>query len=378
MKLTTDTHSLSQAIALASRAVPSRTTRPILGNLLLEASGEDLRITGFNESMGIACTVPATVEQIGQVTVPARLFSDLVSRLPGGVLALDLDPETYQLSLDTLGGTYKVSTLPAEDYPAIPQPEHPLVFTMPAPDLLDRLKFVAPAVSGDESKVVLTGAHLSCSADGLDFAATDGHRLALFDGEGPTERFDVTIPGSALRAITDAFKGHQGEVTVTLDEPGSLQVLAQFEVPGYRVSTRLIDGQYPQYRKLLPEKFGSQVELDRKPVIEALERVAVLASQRNNILKLDCLEGYLVISCEAAGLGSARETLTAPLTGTPVTLAFNSDYLLEGLRAFPQDTVYLHLNTPTSPVVLQGPGPERRCLIMPVQIREQPGGQGYE
>ena len=370
MKLTTNQEGLAQAVALASRAVASRPSRPILGNLLLEASGDQLKITGFNESLGIAITIPATVEQFGEVTVPAKLFGDIVSRLPGGVVAITLDRDSYQLNLETLAGSYKLGTLPADDYPAIPRPEHPLTFTMPASDLLDRFRFVAPAVSSDESKQVLTGAHLSSSADGLDFAATDGHRLALFDSEGPTERFDITIPGSALRAITDAFKGHQGDVTVTLDEPGSLQVLAQFEVPGYRVCTRLLEGQYPQYRRLLPETFATQVELSRKPAIEALERVAVLASQKNNVLKLDCQDGKLVISCEAAELGSAKETLQAPLTGLPVTVAFDSSYLLQGLSSFPQDTVYLHMNTPTSPAVLQGPGPERKLLVMPIQIRE--------
>ena len=368
MKLTTNQETLSQAVALASRAVANRPSRPILSNMLLEVQHKTLKVTGFNEVMAITVETNADIEYEGEVTVPAKLFSDIVSRLQG-VVAITLDRDSYQLSLETLGSRFTLSTLPAEDWPVIGCPEHPVQFSVPAPALLDWLEFVTHTISTDERKEVLTGAHLSIDGDGLEFASTDGHRLAVFSADTVTESLRATIPGAAISAITRMLKGFPGDVTITADEPGTLQVMATFEIPGQRVLTRLLEGQYPDYRRLLPKQFDRVIELDRKPVIEALERVEVVASQKNGIIKLDAGDS-LTISCEVGSVGSAREVLQASLTGEPITVAFNVEYLLKALKAFPQDTVYLHMNTPTSPAVLQGPGPERKLLIMPIQIRE--------
>ena len=366
IKLTTNQETLSQAVALASRAVVSRPSRPILGNLLLEVQHKTLKVTGFNEAMAITVETDADIEYEGEVTVPAKLFSDIVSRLQG-LVAITLDEG--QLTLETLGSRFTLATLPAWDWPVIGCPEHPVQFNVPAPALLDWLEFVTHTISTDESKQVLTGAHLSIDADGLEFASTDGHRLAVFSADTVTESLRATIPGAAIGAITRMLKGFPGDVTITADEPGSLQVMATFEIPGQRVLTRLLEGQYPDYRRLLPKDFSRMIELDRRPVIEALERVEVVASQKNGIVMLDAGDS-LTISCEVGSVGSAREVLQASLTGEPITVAFNVEYLLKALRAFPQDTVYLHMNTPTSPAVLQGPGPERKLLVMPIQIRE--------
>ena len=246
---------------------------------------------------------------------------------------------------------------------------------MSADSLIEGLRGALFATSNDETKQVLTGVHLTAKAQSLEFAATDGHRLAVvqtIDDSGTstaTEGMKVTIPGKALRELERILQAYPGgdAIAFRLD-----QTQVVFDLEQQRITTRLLEGQYPNYQQLIPNKFERQLTLDRKQFVSALERIAVMADQRNNIVKLSLSseQQSLALSVEAQEVGSGLETLPAQVTGEDLDIAFNVRYLLEGLKALPSTEIQIQCNTATSPSVLTPLGSVKMTyLVMPVQIR---------
>lgn len=393
MKLTCTQSDLSSNLSLVSRAVPSRPTHPVLANVLLTADAENqrLELTGFDLSLGIRSSFPAVVETGGSFTLPAKLFNDIVSRLPDGNITIDDDegealaePSSCIATLTSSSGRYQVRGMGGEEYPELPSVEDGEVVNLPPEALINGLRGTLFSTSADETKQVLTGVHLKVQADGLEFAATDGHRLAILQTEIVTleseaeiekvaeiEEFEVTIPAKALREVERMITMRQSSEPVALrfDEG---QVI--FELGAQRLTSRKLEGQYPAYQQLLPNKFTNQITVDRKQFLGAVERIAVLADQKNNILKctLDSVNQEISLSVDAKDVGSGRESLAAQIsTNEPEEIAFNVKYLIEGLKAIPSASeIQIQLNTATSPVVLNPLGGLKMTyLIMPVQLR---------
>lgn len=365
---------LNSQLSSVSRAVPSRPNRPILANVLLTADvvTQCITLVGFDEVLGIESRFAAQVEQGGALTLPAKLFSDIVSRLTSGDMTVEANPNNTAITLTSASGHYEVRGLSAEDYPALPTIETGDAIALPVESLLAGLKASLFATSSDESKQVLTGVHLLADGDCLEFAATDGHRLAVVqteDGSGAALAMDVTLPAKALRELERMIQAYPATepVQVRLDDT---QVL--FDLGHQRLTTRLLEGQYPQYRQLLPKQFARQVTVDRRPLMDSLERIGVLASQKNDIIKLtlNTEDQTLSLSVEAQEVGSGREDLSAQISGEDLDIAFNVRYLLDGLKAFDTQAVQIQCNTATSPAVLIPLGETKiTYLVMPVQIR---------
>lgn len=386
MKLTCTQSDLNSNLSLVSRAVPSRPTHPVLANVLLIADVENqrLELTGFDLSLGIRSNFPAVVETGGSFTLPAKLFNDIVSRLPDGNITIDDDEGEAIATLTSASGCYQVRGMGGEEYPELPKVEEGEVVHLPPEALINGLKGTLFSTSPDETKQVLTGVHLKVQKDGLEFAATDGHRLAIvktesvaLEGESEVEEieeieeFEVTIPAKALREVERMIGMRQSSEPVALrfDEG---QVI--FELGEQRLTSRKLEGQYPAYGQLLPDKFTNQINVDRKQFLGAVERIAVLADQKNNILKctIDSVNQEISLSVDAQDVGSGRESMAAQIsTDEPNEIAFNVKYLMEGLKAIPSASeIYIQLNTATSPVVLNPLGGIKMTyLIMPVQLR---------
>ncbi len=386
MKLTCTQSDLSSNLSLVSRAVPSRPNHPVLANVLLTADVENqrLELTGFDLSLGIRSSFPAVVETGGSFTLPAKLFNDIVSRLPDGNITIDDDEGEAIATLTSTSGRYQVRGMGGEEYPELPNVEDGEVVNLPPEALINGLKGTLFATSPDETKQVLTGVHLKVQPDGLVFAATDGHRLAIVEtesitpeGEEETEEvgeiaeFEATIPAKALREVERMIgMGKSGSsVTLRFDEG---QVI--FELGEQRLTSRKLEGQYPAYQQLLPNKFTNQINVDRKQFLGAVERIAVLADQKNNILKctIDSVNQEISLSVDAQDVGSGRESMAAQISADePEEIAFNVKYLIEGLKAIPSASeISIQLNTATTPVVLNPLGGLKMTyLIMPVQLR---------
>jgi DNA polymerase-3 subunit beta len=369
MKFTVSQSDLNQALAAVSKAISNRPSRPVLGNVLLSVADDTLTLTGFDESMGIQRVIPIEPEHGGSFTPPAKLFLDIVSRLPDAPLVLEMEDSTMKIT--SLAGSYEIRGTSAEDYPRLPEVTGE-AFALAGDDLLAGIGSTLYSVSDDETKMVLCGVHISTTEETLEWASTDGHRLSVLALEHTGTGFpEVTVPAKALREV-ERMVAHLAspEVKLVLDESQ-----ARFEVAGQVIITRLLEGQYPNYRQLIPKQFSKTVTVERKALVTSLGRVAVLAAQKNDIVELSIAGQFLTLSADATETGSGSETLPVQTTGVGeddlFVIAFNVKYLLDALKALASQDVTINLNSPTSPVVLSPVSGDRMtALVMPVQIKK--------
>jgi DNA polymerase-3 subunit beta len=382
MKLICSQSDLSSNLSLVSRAVPSRPTHPVLANILLQADAKtnQVSLTAFDLSLGIRTSFTAEVLESGAIALPAKLLVDITSRLPEGEITLDdqsgdAGGEGIIVTLKPKTGRYQVRAMGAEEFPELPVIENAEAITLTTAALIEGLKGSLFATSSDETKQVLTGVHLTLKQDTLEFAATDGHRLAVLEtnNERPvegSEQVEVTVPARALREL-QRMLGHssasEDTVAVYLDQG---QVV--FAWQNQRLTSRTLEGQYPAYRQLIPRQFERQVTLERKQFISTLERIAVLADQKNNIVKvsIDNANQEVTLSCEAQDVGSGTESMPAQISGEDIDIAFNVKYLMEGLKELPSSEIQMHLNQSLTPVIFTPLGGLKMTyLAMPVQLR---------
>jgi DNA polymerase-3 subunit beta len=375
MKLVCSQSEFSSSLQLVSRAVASRPTHPVLANVLLTADAGTgrLSLTGFDLNLGIQTSLPASVKGSGAITVPARLLGEIVSRLSAdSPITLTVAEGGEQVELTSLSGSYQMRGMPAEDFPDLPLVQSGQPIRLEADALVKGLRATLFASSGDEAKQLLTGVHLHLDADGLECAATDGHRLAVLRlahaADAGGEPFAVTVPARSLRELERLLSGRQSEEPLALFcDRGQVVFLWADQV----LTSRSLDGTYPNYRQLIPESFSRTIAVDRRALVAALERVAVLADQHNNVVKLSTeATGQLLIEADAQDVGSGSEAVAAVIDGDPVQIAFNVRYLLDGLKAMAAEQVVLHCNAPTTPAVLRAVEDAAfTYLVMPVQIR---------
>ena len=387
MKVVCSQAELNAALQLVSRAVATRPTHPVLANVLLTADAGTGRVslTGFDLNLGIQTSLAAEVESSGAITLPARLLGEIVNRLSSdSPITLATEESGEQIQLNSLSGSYQMRGMPADDYPELPMVESGRTLKLQASVLVEALKGTLFASSGDEAKQLLTGVHLQFRQQALEAAATDGHRLAVLEvdnvlqdqdepsasSDSDEEGFAVTLPARSLREVERMMAGwRSGEPVSLFCDRGQVVFLAADQM----VTSRTLEGTYPNYRQLIPDGFTRSLGLDRRALIASLERIAVLADQHNNVVKFSTEpdKGVVQISADAQDVGSGSESLPANLSGEALQIAFNVRYLLDGLKAMAVDRVVLHCNAPTTPAVLK---PEDAAdgftyLVMPVQIR---------
>jgi DNA polymerase-3 subunit beta len=325
------------------------------------------------------------VQTSGAITLPARLFGEIVARMPAdSPIGLQCEEGSEQVELTSASGSYQMRGMPADDFPELPLAQVATPIRLDAEALIKGLRATLFASSGDEAKQLLTGVHLGLDANGLECAATDGHRLAVLrlqngadapaaagePADQAADQLDVTVPARSLRELERLLssRGAADPVSLFCDRG---QVV--FQWADQVLTSRSLDGTYPNYRQLIPESFARSLHLDRKGLVGALERVAVLADQHNNVVKLssDPVAGQLAISADAQDVGSGSEALAAEVSGEAIQIAFNVRYVLDGLKAMGSERVELRCNAPTTPVVLSPlDEPAFTYLVMPVQIRQ--------
>ena len=381
MKLVCSQSDLRSHLSLVSRAVPSRPTHPVLGNVLLRADPEKgkVRLIAFDLSLGIQTSFAAQVTTGGEVTLPAKIINEIVSRLSEGEITLVYEPEGNDsegalITLTSTSGRYQLRGMEAEEFPELPVIEEGTTLMLPVEVLGEGLRGALFAASADETKQILTGVHLCTTTDSLEFAATDGHRLAVVEtnletDNQPGEEVAVTIPARGLRELERMLAGHQGEELVKLwfDES---QVV--FELGEQRLTSRRLEGAYPAYGQLIPQEFQRQMSLERKRLLSGLELVAVLADANNSVVKfsLDSEKQELSLSVNAKDVGNAKESMPVEISGDSIDIAFNVKYLMDGLKSLPANEIQMHLNAPTQPVIFTPLGGVKMTyLVMPVQIR---------
>jgi DNA polymerase-3 subunit beta len=373
MKATTSQSDLNQALALVSRAVSSRPSHPILSTVLLQADAATgrLTITGYDLALGLQSTIPASIKTSGTACLPAHLMGGIVARLANDS-PITLCAGKGQATITSLTGSYQLSAADPNDYPDLPAATGDSL-CVDTDALARAIRSTAFCASTDESKQILMGVYLLLSSHGLECAATDGHRLAVFavtddDETASTGQPGITIPARSIRELERLISSSPGAALTLCHHGGQLVATCGDQ----RLISRTLDGDYPNYRQLIPPSFSRSLKFDRRGFSQALERVAVLADQQNNAVKLrsDPEVGAVTILADAKDVGRGSESLPVVAEGEPIEIAFNVRYLLDGLKAMTSDKVLLRCNAPTTPAVLEPvDGPAFTYLVMPIQIR---------
>lgn len=389
MKIICSQGQLKNSLSLVSRVVPSRPTHPILGNVLIVADKRknEVTVTGFDLTVGIRSSFPAGVEEEGVITLPAKLLNEVVSRLPEEEIVITYEEKEEEenpvVGIHCLSGRFQLRGMKGDEYPDLPVVEGN-GFSLPGEVLKEGLKGCLFAASSDETKQILTGVHMKGEGDTIEFAATDGHRLAVVreklveeEGEGEEEgiyggekslEFDITIPARLLRELERILSGIKEEERVELYVAETEVVFRLKEV---LLTGRKLEGLYPEYNRLIPHSFEKTMVVERRRIIDSLERLEVFSDQKNSLVrfKLNPPKRELTVIMEAGEIGGGKESMTAEISGEEFEIGFNIKYLLEGLKAFSSHEVKFHFNGPVQPVVVTPlDGRSMIYLIMPVQI----------
>jgi DNA polymerase III subunit beta len=364
MKFRCERDVLAEALATAGRAVANRGgALPVLSGVRLELTGGDLEVTGSDLDLTISVTIEVAGEGDGVVVLPARLASDVVRSVEPGKVVFETDDEQARVT----GGSaeFEIRLIPADEFPRLAQPDGDAV-TIEAAAFNAALKQVIPAASSDDSRPILTGVLLSAEEDGLRLVATDSYRLAVRTMPGTTvlaEGQKVLVPSRALaelsRVLPDA-----GEVTLRLGDRD-----AAFEVDGTRLVTRLIEGEFPNYQGLIPSGQSNVLSVGRGPLLEALRRVKLLAREATPVRLVMKPEGDLELLAVTQDVGQAHDEVEAKFEGTELTVAFNPDYLLQGLEVCPGDELRIETLDALKPALVKSvEGTEFLYLLMPVRV----------
>jgi DNA polymerase-3 subunit beta len=363
MKVTVPRDELAQRLALVARAVSTRTAVQVLLGVMLRAEDGQLHLAATDMELSLRSAVDADVDGDGAAVVPGRLLVDLVRQLPAGEVTLEHRPEEAVVRVESGPSQSRLNSYSVEDFPRLPELEAVQTFTVEREPLLATIAQVSRAASRDESRPVLTGILVRFETGKLVMAATDSYRLSVKEtaiGEGAPE-FEAIVPARALTEL--ARVASSGErIQLGLHEN---QII--FQVDGVTLTSRRIDGQFPNYRQLLPESFEHVVPVPRAELLDVVRRTAVIV-QRNSPLRLRFAEGELTVSAQTQDVGESRETLPVPWDAEPLEIGFNAEFLREGIESISGDELRLKLISSLRPAVLQGEGDDFTYLIMPIRL----------
>jgi DNA polymerase-3 subunit beta len=313
--------------------------------------------------LSLRASLDAEVEVEGAVVVPGRLLGDIARLLPAGGVAIAYRPEDGLVHVECGPASYQVHTYSVEDFPRLPEVEAAQTFSVDAEALLDTISRVSRSASRDESRPVLTGILVHFDGTKLVMAATDSYRLSVKESElaAAAPELQAIVPARALTELTRIADG------VEAVEIGVLENQIAFHVDDVLLTTRRIDGQFPNYRQLLPESFEHEVRVSRTELLDVVRRTAVMA-QRNSPIRLSFAEGELTVSAQTQDVGQARESIAVPFAGEPLEIGFNAEFLRDGVDSVHGDEVVLKLISPLRPGLLQGEDEDFWYLIMPIRL----------
>jgi DNA polymerase-3 subunit beta len=364
MKVTCSREELTQKLAVVSRGVSTRTAVQILGGILLSVESGRLLLAATDMELSLRASLEARVEGEGAVVVPGRLLVELARLLPDSEVSIEQRADEGVIHVTSGSFESRLNTYTAEDFPRLPDAEGLERHAVDRDALLETIARVGRSASRDESRPVLTGILVRFEPGKLVMAATDSYRLSVKETAlaGTTPELEAIVPA---RALAELARIGQGAERIEL---GVHENQVVFGVDGTWLTTRRIDGQFPNYRQLIPESFEHEVPLPRDEVLDVVRRIAVMA-QRNSPLRLRFAEGELTVSARTQDVGEAQESLPVSFAGEPLEIGFNAEFLRDGVESVTGETVRFRLISPLRPCVLQAEdNDDFLYLIMPIRL----------
>jgi DNA polymerase-3 subunit beta len=354
---------LAARLAVVSRGVSTRTAVLVLGGIQLRAEGGKLHLAATDMEVSLRSAVDAQIVEEGTTVVPGRLLLDIARSLPEGEVSIEHKPEEAVVVVTSGSATYRLHTYSTEDFPRLPEIDEATLYAVERDALVETIGRVSRSASRDESRPVLTGILVRFEPGKLVMAATDSYRLAVKETptSGTLPELEAIIPARALQELS-RIAGGSDEVQLGVQDNHVV-----FGADGTWLTTRRIDGQFPNYRQLLPEQFEHEVALPREEALDVVRRVSLMA-QRNSPIRLRFSEGELSVSAITQDVGEARESLPVPYGGDALEIGFNAEFLRDGLESVDSETVTFKLISPLRPAVLEGEGDDYVYLIMPIRL----------
>ncbi|HJQ50577.1 MAG TPA: DNA polymerase III subunit beta [Gaiellaceae bacterium] len=363
LRITCTKEDLVHGLSIVGRAVSTRTAIQILSGILLEARGDDLRLAATDMELSLRASVPARVEGDGSIVLPGRTLVDIARLLPGEDVTIEHSAAESVVHIASGSASYTLHTYNAEDFPRLPELTDTQTFEVDREALLETIGRVARAASRDEARPVLTGVLVQFAGEKLVMAATDSYRLAVKEtslGSAAPE-LEAIVPSRALQELS-RVAGDADEVAVGVQEN---QVI--FSVGGVWLTTRRIDGQFPNYRQLLPETFEHELTVPRTELLDVVRRASVMI-QRATPLQLRFADGEVTVVARTHEVGESQESMPVAYTGEPLEIGFNAEFLREGLESVEGDDVRMKLISPLRPAILTDEGDDFTYLVMPIRL----------
>lgn len=371
MKVTTTRKDLLEGVQTVAHAVSGRSSLPILQHIHLRAESDGLKMTATDLEIGIECWVPAVVEMPGEATLPARLTQEVLSSLPDADVKMS-DDATHAVQITCERSEYKLLGLSPSEYPSLPEVSDATTFAVPADTLKEMIKQTIFAVSTEETRAILTGVLVECDGVTLRMVSTDTHRLTVRShpvGTNALERpITAVIPARCMNELARIVGDYQGDVEVQIgrnqasfrpiDDPGQTFLI-----------TRLIDGQFPTYQRVIPTTSTKRLTLATDEFLRAVRRASLVARDVSNRLIFSTNGEYLIIEAESGQSGKAHEEVEVVREGDDITVAFNARYLIDVLSVIDSEGVHLEMTESLRPAVIRPAEQDNYlCVLMPMAL----------
>ena len=363
MKFRISKEDFLQGLSQVQHVVSSRATLPILSNVLLEAVDGELRLTTTDLDVGVSGIVKADVEREGSTTLPARRLVGIIRELPASDISIEVDGKDTA-TIRSGPSFFKIIGLNADEFPRLPDFHDSREFRVPQKKLKDGLKKTAYAISNDETRYVLNGIFASFRDGKMTLVATDGRRLAMVEEElefPQSQEIDIIIPTKAVAEI-QRLLGDEGDARLYITEN---QIA--FEINDAVLVSKLIEGNYPNYRQVIPAKSKERIILNREEMLTTVSRVALLANDKLNSVRMAFGADNIEVLSSAQDVGEARESVAVKYSGPQFSIAFNPEFLMQPLRNLDNDEVFLDLTDEISPGVLRVAG-SFLYVLMPMRV----------
>ncbi|MGB2712209.1 MAG: DNA polymerase III subunit beta [Conexibacter sp.] len=367
MKVSAARDELFAQLQTVSRVASTRGAIQALSGVQITAAANAVELRATDMEMGLRVPLPAEVAREGSVVLPARLLVDVVRSLSGPTVSLELRTAEQDVEVVAGNATFHIRTLRSEDFPPFPEPSDEATVTVPAGAFVETVLKVANSASRDETRPVLTGILVSAADRELRMVATDSYRLSVKETqleEPLVGGFEANVPAHALQELARLVQQLDGETLAV----GVRQNQVVFQVGGVVLSSRLIDGQFPNYRQLLPESYDHELRIAGGELADVVRRISLLA-QKNAPLRLSFQPGELTVSAQTPDVGEASEALPVAFQGEPFEIGFNPEFLRDGLEGVASGDVVMKLISPLRPGLIQAADDDGFLyLIMPIRL----------
>jgi DNA polymerase-3 subunit beta len=362
MKFKVEKNILISGIQTVQNVIITKSSLPILSNILIETQEDGLRLTATDLDIGITCLIPVNIQEAGAVTVPAKRFSDIIKELPGSSISVTTK-KNNQVNIETDLCQFKIMGLAREEFPKLPEFKDKEVFKLEQSVLKEMLNLTSFSVSIDETRYILNGILFKVNKNGLILVATDGKRLAVVEKKlnySVSQEISIIIPIKTIHELNRNLK-EEGELSIVL---GSNQAL--FDLGGVVIISRLIEGEFPDYKQVIPPTTENKLRVRREDLLLAVKRAALLSTPDYQAVKLEIFKNKLVVSKSTPDVGESREELVVAYQGKELAIGFNPNYLIDVLKNLGEESIDIELSDSEKPGVIRIDG--YTYIVLPMRI----------